>query len=148
MQILHQPRKIDEPILNLNNIIMNIAQGLFIFIVVFVIYMTLIKSNIDTNLSITIAYSILTLSIMLIAYQLKNNKTTISNFLRSFKDKVSLIVNIGIIVLLLIYIYLPFFNKLANTTPLTIKWWLFILLFVLLAVLPFDILKIVKKDKI
>lgn len=148
MQILHQPRKIDEPILNLNNIIMNIAQGLFIFIVVFVIYMTLIKSNIDTNLSITIAYSILTLSIMLIAYQLKNNKTTISNFLRSFKDKVSLIINIGIIVLLIIYIYLPFFNKLANTTPLTIKWWLFILLFVLLAVLPFDILKIVKKDKI
>ncbi len=144
----YQPRKIDEPILNLNNIIMNIAQGLFIFIVVFVIYMTLIKSNIDTNLSITIAYSILTLSIMLIAYQLKNNETTISNFLRSFKDKVSLIVNIGIIVLLLIYIYLPFFNKLANTTPLTIKWWLFILLFVLLAVLPFDILKIVKKDKI
>lgn len=144
----YQPRKIDEPILNLNNIIMNIAQGLFIFIVVFVIYMTLIKSNIDTNLSITIAYSILTLSIMLIAYQLKNNKTTISNFLRSFKDKVSLIVNIGIIVLLLIYIYLPFFNKLANTTPLTIKWWLFILLFVLLAVLPFDIFKIVKKDKI
>ncbi len=148
MQILHQPRKIDEPILNLNNIIMNIAQGLFIFIVVFVIYMTLIKSNIDTNLSITIAYSILTLSIMLIAYQLKNNETTISNFLRSFKDKVSLIINIGIIVLLIIYIYLPFFNKLANTTPLTIKWWLFILLFVLLAVLPFDILKIVKKDKI
>ena len=148
MQILHQPRKIDEPILNLNNIIMNIAQGLFIFIVVFVIYMTLIKSNIDTNLSITIAYSILTLSIMLIAYQLKNNETTISNFLRSFKDKVSLIINIGIIVLLIIYIYLPFFNKLANTTPLTIKWWLFILLFVLLAVLPFDIFKIVKKDKI
>ena len=144
----YQPRKIDEPILNLNNIIMNISQGLFIFIVVFVIYMTLIKSNIDTNLSITIAYSILTLSIMLIAYQLKNNETTISNFLRSFKDKVSLIVNIGIIVLLLIYIYLPFFNKLANTTPLTIKWWLFILLFVLLAVLPFDIFKIVKKDKI
>ena len=144
----YQPRKIDEPILNLNNIIMNISQGLFIFIVVFVIYMTLIKSNIDTNLSITIAYSILTLSIMLIAYQLKNNETTISNFLRSFKDKVSLIINIGIIVLLIIYIYLPFFNKLANTTPLTIKWWLFILLFVLLAVLPFDILKIVKKDKI
>ena len=49
----YQPRKIDEPILNLNNIIMNIAQGLFIFIVVFVIYMTLIKSNIDTNLSIS-----------------------------------------------------------------------------------------------
>ena len=139
-----KPRRIDETILNLNNIIMNVAKGLFIFIVVFVIYMILIKSNIDTNLSITIAYSILTLSIMLIAYQLKNDETTISNFLRSFRDKVSLSVNIGILVILLLYIYLPFFNKLANTSQLSIKWWLFILLFVFIAVLPFDIFKILK----
>ena len=137
-------RRIDEPILNLNNIIMNVAQGFLIFIVVFVIYIFLIKNSIDTNLSITIAYSILTLSIMLIAYQLKNNDTTISNFLRSFRDKVSLSVNIGILIILLIYIYLPFFNKLANTSPLSIKWWLFILLFVFIAILPFDIFKILK----
>ena len=137
-------RRIDEPILNLNNIIMNVAQGFLIFIVVFVIYIFLIKNSIDTNLSITIAYSILTLSIMLIAYQLKNNDTTISNFLRSFRDKVSLSVNIGILIILLIYIYLPFFNKLANTSQLSIKWWLFILLFVFIAILPFDIFKILK----
>lgn len=139
-----KPRRIDEPILNLNNIIMNVAQGFLIFIVVFVIYIFLIKNSIDTNLSITIAYSILTLSIMLIAYQLKNDETTISNFLRSFRDKVSLSVNIGILVILLLYIYLPFFNKLANTISLSIKWWLFILLFVFIAILPFDIFKILK----
>lgn len=81
---------------------------------------------------------------MLIAYQLKNDETTISNFLRSFRDKVSLSVNIGILVILLLYIYLPFFNKLANTSQLSIKWWLFILLFVFIAVLPFDIFKILK----
>ena len=109
--------------------------------------MYLIKSNKDVNLAITVAYSSLVLSIMLIAYQLKNNKLTIINFLSSFKDKVSFIVNFGITVGLLIYIYSPFFNPLANTTPLTIKWWLYIIIIVLLAVLPFDIIKVIKKKK-
>ena len=142
-----KPRTINEPILNTKNLIKIILQGLLIFIIIFITYMYLIKSNKDVNLAITVAYSSLVLSIMLIAYQLKNNKLTIINFLSSFKDKVSFIVNFGITVGLLIYIYSPFFNPLANTTPLTIKWWLYIIIIVLLAVLPFDIIKVIKKKK-
>ena len=142
-----KPRTINEPILNTKNLIKIILQGLLIFIIIFITYMYLIKSNKDVNLAITVAYSSLVLSIMLIAYQLKNNKLTIINFLNSFKDKVSFIVNFGITVGLLIYIYSPFFNPLANTTPLTIKWWLYIIIIVLLAVLPFDIIKLIKKKK-
>ena len=142
-----KPRTINEPILNTKNLIKIILQGLLIFIIIFITYMYLIKSNKDVNLAITVAYSSLVLSIMLIAYQLKNNKLTIINFLSSFKDKVSFIVNFGITVGLLIYIYSPFFNPLAHTTPLTIKWWLYIIIIVLLAVLPFDIIKVIKKKK-
>lgn len=142
-----KPRTINEPILNTKNLIKIILQGLLIFIIIFITYMYLIKSNKDVNLAITVAYSSLVLSIMLIAYQLKNNKLTIINFLNSFKDKVSFIVNFGITVGLLIYIYSPFFNPLAHTTPLTIKWWLYIIIIVLLAVLPFDIIKVIKKKK-
>ena len=142
-----KPRTINEPILNTKNLIKIILQGLLIFIIIFITYMYLIKSNKDVNLAITVAYSSLVLSIMLIAYQLKNNKLTIINFLNSFKDKVSFIVNFGITVGLLIYIYSPFFNPLANTTPLTIKWWLYIIIIVLLSVLPFDIIKVIKKKK-
>ncbi|MDD6879431.1 MAG: cation-translocating P-type ATPase [bacterium] len=138
----NKPRKINEPILNLKNIIKSIAQGLLIFGVVFITYMYMIKNNIDKNLSITVAYSTLVLSIMLITYQLKNNNSTIMNFLCSFKDKVSLAVNIGIIIGLLLYIYLPFFNGIANTCPLTARWWIFIIILVLLAILPFDIFKV------
>ena len=107
--------------------------------------MGLIRNNLETNLAITIAYSTLVLSIMLITYQLKNNKLTITNFLDSFKDKVSFIVNFGIMVGLLLYIYFPFFNKVANTSPLMIKWWGYVIILVLLAILPFDIFKVLKK---
>ena len=92
------------------------------------------------------------LSIILIAYQLKNNKLTITNILSSFNDKISFVVNFGITIGLILYVYLPFFNKVANTSPLTLKRWLFIVVISLLAVLPFDVFKIkvgngVKYDK-
>ena len=143
-----KPRKIEEPILNLKNTILSILQGLLIFSIVFLAYYYLIKNNISTNIAITIAYSILVLSIMLIAHQLKNDKSTLTNLITSFKDKVSIIVNFGIIIGLLLYIYLPFFNKVANTHPLALKYWLYIIILTLLAVLPFDILKLRKRKHV
>ncbi len=143
-----KPRKIEEPILNLKNTILSILQGLLIFSIVFLTYYYLIKNNLNTNISITISYSILVLSIMLIAHQLKNDKSTLTNLITSFKDKVSIIVNFGIIIGLLLYIYLPFFNKVANTYPLAFKYWLYIIILTLLAVLPFDILKLRKRKHV
>ena len=143
-----KPRKIEEPILNLKNTILSILQGLLIFSIVFLAYYYLIKNNISANIAITIAYSILVLSIMLIAHQLKNDKSTLTNLITSFKDKVSIIVNFGIIIGLLLYIYLPFFNKVANTHSLKLKYWLYIIILTLLAVLPFDILKLRKRKHV
>lgn len=143
----HKPRNIDEPILTLKNTIKSILQGLLIFIVVFTTYMIMIKNDIQVNISITIAYSILVLSIMLIAYQLRDSKMTIKNLIYSFKDKISLIVNFGIFTGLLIYIYSPFFNGVANTSPLSLTQWIYIIMLVLFAVLPFDIFKFIKKDR-
>lgn len=143
-----KPRKIEEPILNLKNTILSILQGLLIFSIVFLTYYYLIKNNISANIAITIAYSILVLSIMLIAHQLKNDKSTLTNLITSFKDKVSIIVNFGIIIGLLLYIYLPFFNKVANTHSLKLKYWLYIIILTLLAVLPFDILKLRKRKHV
>ncbi|MGN0973596.1 MAG: cation-translocating P-type ATPase [Bacilli bacterium] len=142
-----KPRDINESILSFKDTIKSILQGLLIYFVVFITYILLIRNNIDTNLSITIAYSILVLSIMLIAYQLKNDKLTINNFIDSFKDKISFFVNFGIFIGLLIYMYVPFFNKVANTKPLMLNQWLYIIILVLLAVLPFDLLKLKKNNK-
>lgn len=139
-----KPRNIDEPILNLKTTIKSISQGILIFIVTFITYLYLIKNNIDTKLSITITYSILVLSIILIAYQLKSNNSTIKSFLEGLKDKISLMVNTTILLGLLLLIYIPFLNKTANTHPLELKHWIYIILLTLIAVLPFDIMKINK----
>ena len=137
-----KPRNINESILNLKTIIINILQGIFIFLIVFITYYILIKRNIDTNLAITISYSTLVLSTMLITYQLRSSSLTITNFIDSFKDKICILVNLGITISLLMFIYIPFFNNVANTTPLDIKSWLFIIFNTLLAIIVFDILKI------
>lgn len=142
--MLEKPRNIDEPILNLKTTIRNILQGILIFIVTFITYLYLIKNNTNINLSITITYTILVLSIILIAYQLKSNNSTIKSFLEGLKDKISLMVNTTILLGLLLFIYIPFLNKTANTHPLELKHWIYIILLTLLAVLPFDIMKINK----
>ena len=142
--MLEKPRNIDEPILNLKTTIRNILQGILIFIVTFITYLYLIKNNTNINLSITITYTILVLSIILIAYQLKSNNSTIKSFLEGLKDKISLMVNTTILLGLLLLIYIPFLNKTANTHPLELKHWIYIILLTLIAVLPFDIMKINK----
>ena len=140
-----QPRDIKESIINLKTALSSIAKGLLIFSVVFITYYILIAKMNDTGLSITISYSILVLSIMLITYQLKGNEFTLKAFINSFKDKVSLLVNLGVMLGLTMLIYIPILNKMANTIPLEPKWWLLILILVLISILPFDIFKLGKK---
>lgn len=136
-----KPRNIRESIINSKIAITSILQGILIFLVTFITYLSLIKNNVDTNTSITITYSILLLSILLITYQIKDNNLTITNFIKSFKDKISLIINICVLLVLIILTYIPFFNKVANTTPLELTHWLYIIILTLLAILPFDLKK-------
>ena len=85
---------------------------------------------------------------MLITYQLKSNELTLTSFIKSFKDKISLMVNLGVLIGLIIFIYIPFFNKIANTIALDFKYLLYIIILALVAVLPFDIIKIKNNHKI
>ena len=141
-----QPRNIKESIINLKSVLSSISKGFLIFIVVFITYFLVSKMK-DTSLAITIAYSTLVLSIMLITYQLKGDEFTLKAFVKSFKDKVSLLVNLGVILGLIILVYVPIFNKIANTMPLELKYWILIISLVLTAILPFDIFKFIKRRK-
>lgn len=146
--MMEKPRNIKESILNIKTAVSSISQGLLIFLVVFITYFYLIHNNFNINLSKTITYSTLVLSIMFIAYQLKGKDLTIRAFIDSFKDKVSLTINLCVITGLIAYVYIPFFNKFANTVSLEIKWWGYVIILVLLAVVPFDICKIINKRNI
>ncbi len=141
------PRKRDESILSFKTLMRNILQGVLIFAVVFVAYVVLLKSGVDTNIAITIAYATLVLSIILIAYQLKNSRATLLNVAGSFGDKISIFVNLGILMGLLALIYIPFLAQAANTAPIGILDWIYIVLLTLVAVLPFDILKLMASRK-
>ena len=139
--MLKQPRKIKEPILNKGKIVSCLVQGFYIFITTFINYCFLIKNGIDHNKAITITYAMLVLSIILAAFQLKSSNITIKEIIKSLKDKFTIFVNTAIIIGLIIMIYVPFFNKIANTTPIDLKWWLYIIVAAFITVIPFDISK-------
>ena len=139
--MLKQPRNIKEPILNKGKIASCLVQGFYIFITTFINYCFLIKNGIDHNKAITITYAMLVLSIILAAFQLKSSNITIKEIIKSLKDKFTIFVNAAIIIGLIIMIYVPFFNKIANTTPIDLKWWLYIIVAAFITVIPFDISK-------
>lgn len=143
--MLEKPRKPDEPIINKITAIRSIMQGLLIFIVTFINYILLLKNNINQNVAITITYTTLVLSIILISFELKSKESTIKSIINSLKDKLALTINLGIIICLLALIYIPFLNKVANTTPLNLLEWLYIFILTSIAVIPFDLLKLKKK---
>ena len=146
MVMRENPRDIKEPILNKKNAIRCILQGFWIFIVVLLSYMYLLNNNYSLNYAITVSYSILVLAIMLIAYQLKSSKSTLYNFKESLSDKVTLAINIMIILGLILFIYVPVFNKIVNTVSIKLESWIFIIVLALIAVIPFDILKLRKRN--
>ena len=96
-----------------------------------------IRKNRKRNLDVSLDESL--------SFDKEGNELTLKAFAGSFKDKVSLLVNLGVIIGLIMLIYIPIFSKIANTIPLESKWWLLIIILVLTAIIPFDIIKIRKK---
>ena len=141
------PRNIRESIINLKTALISISKGLLIFLVVFLTYFYRINKGYNVNQTISIAYSVLVLSIVLVTYQISGSELTIKSFIKSFKDKISLLINFGVFIGLLLLVYVPFFNRNASTVPIGIKSWIIIFVLVLLAVVPFDIFKIIKRRK-
>ena len=143
--MLKKPRNIEEPIMNKYKIISCLTQGFYIFLATFINYLFLIKRGIENNEAISITYSMLVLSVILVAFQLKSNDITIKEIKNSLKDKFTLLVNLSIIIGLILIIYVPFFNKVANTSPIELIWWFYIIIASFITVIPFDISKKINK---
>ena len=91
------------------------------------------------------AYATLVTSFILISHQLTSKELTIKNFFTTLKDKISVSINLIMLLILMAVVYVPFFNKLANTTPISLSDWGKVILLAVLAIIPFDILKIIYK---
>lgn len=136
-----KPRKKDENIIHRKTVIRSVSQGLLIFLITFLNYYFLIHLNIITNKAITITYSTLVLSIILVSFQLRTLDSTFKTLTKALKDKSVLVVNLFIIAGLILLVYLPYFNSVANTMPLNILEWGYVVCMAIICVVPFDLFK-------
>lgn len=135
------PRAIDEAIVTKEIVLKSITQGLFIFLATFISYYFFLRSGASQALATTFAFTVLILSNIFVVYVLQSSSLAIKNIIISLRDHVSLSIQLVILTMLGLIIYLPIFNSLVNTTPLSPTQLLAALLIALLATLPFDLLK-------
>lgn len=136
-----KPRKINEPIMNKRAVFRCVLQGLAIFLAFFGSYFYLLKQGSSQNLAMTFAFTVLVLANVLVVYVLQSREYALKNFIIDFKDKVIVLINSIIVVMLLLLIYVPIFNQLVGTVPLRISQLLLAFLIALLATVSFDLLK-------
>jgi Ca2+-transporting ATPase len=139
------PRDQKESIITGITAIRTVIQGLAIFAVVFGVYCFSIMKSDDHTYATTMAYATLVTSFIIISHQLTSKEITIKNFLETLKDKISVSINTIMILILVAVVYVPFFQKLANTNAISLSDWGLVVLLALLAVIPFDLLKIIYK---
>ncbi len=137
------PRNIKENIIDISTLKRCVLQGIVMFGIVLGSFIYF-YNNYSLEKATTIAYSTLLLSIMFSAYTLKSRNLTLENFIDGFKDKVVILVNSVILLVLLSIVYIPFLNNVANTTAIGIREWLLIVGLTVLSTIPFDLFKIKK----
>lgn len=135
------PRNIKEPLLNKFAVIGCILKGTIIFLAMFASYAYLIENKNSQALAATFAFSILVLSNVFMVYVLQSEDFAIKNFVLDLKDKVIVLINSLIIIVLLLLIYVPWLNKLVGMVPLKPFELLLMFCLTLLLMLGFDLLK-------
>lgn len=135
------PRKINESLLNKNLVIKSILQGTVIFLAMFISYFYLIKTGAPQTLSSTFAFTVLVFSNVFVVYVLQSDDYAIRNFILDFKDKIILLINTIIILVLLMLIYIPAFGRLIGMTPLSAGELVLAVIVALAATFIFDLFK-------
>ena len=112
------PHKLNEPLLNLPIILRCLLQGVALFAASFAGYYFFLQNGATQPLASTFAFSTLVLSNVFVVYVLQSDDYAIKNFFQDFKDKVIVLINSIILVVLLLFIYVPFLNRIIGMTPL------------------------------
>lgn len=77
----------------------------------------------------------------MVVYVLQSNEWAIKNFITDLSDKVIILINSTIVIMLLLLIYVPLFNQIIGMVSLKITHLLLAFLIALLATISFDIFK-------
>lgn len=141
------PHRLKEPILDKVTIFRSLAQGIIISLVTFLSYAYLLHAGASQALAATFAFTTLVFANVLVVYVLQSGDLALKNFLVDFKDKIIVLINTIVILILLLFIYIPFLGRLIGSTPLS--WWqvLLCLGLALLSTWTFDLFKLHLKKK-
>lgn len=136
------PRKLNESLLNTPIVIKCLLQGIAIFAVSFVSYVYLLKTGASQELASTFAFTVLVFANVLVVYVLQSNDLAIKNFWLDLRDKIIVLINTIIIVILLLFLYVPFLGGLIGATPLSLPQLLLAFGIAILSTWSFDVLKL------
>lgn len=135
------PRKLNDPILNKKTIISALLQGLGMLIITLSIY--IFSLRIMTELEArTFTFSSLVISNLMLIYSNRSRERSFFKLL-TIPNKVLLWITLTTITILLSTMYLPFFAKILQFAPLTMKYLLLSISGGITSVLWFEILKII-----
>ena len=141
-----KPRNPNEKILTAKTLFKSVMQGIAIFGASFGTYFAFLQSNPDNAaLARTMALSIIMLSnLFLVQVNSSNTDFAFQSFIRLIKDKIMLVVNIGTIVGLLLIVYSPI-NSFLKLAPLSLSQLLLAAGIACVAVLWYEVVKLIKK---
>ncbi len=136
------PRKLDESLLNKFTVIKCVLQGIAIFAAAFVSYVYLLKTGADQSFAASFAFTTLVFANVFAVYVLQSDESALKNFLSDFRDKVIVLINTIIIIILLLFTYVPFLNRLIGGAPLSFGQLLLTIAIAIVATLIFDLPKL------
>lgn len=132
------PRKRIEPILNHRFKALIAFYAVIMDLILFGLFYYFWKTSGDLDYARTITFVGLGIASLFYIYAVRGLKFSVFK-LNPFSNKFLVITTIAGLLLLMIAIYVPFFNKILNTVSLGIKEWVILLVYAVLAVLVYEI---------
>ena len=120
------PKDKKEKLVNKKTAVNAVIKGIIIFTFVFVSYIMLIDNK---GVATSFSFGMLILSNILLAYSILFENSDLESIKQVITDKVALIINSILIVVVLLFIYVPYINNIFKTSPLSV--WLLILMIIL-----------------
>ncbi len=143
--VMHEkPRRLNASLIDFPTVIKCLTQGALIFLAIFLSYSYLIRAGRPQAEAAAFSFTTLVLANIFVVYVLQSDRPALYNLIIDLKDKIIVLINTAIIIVLLLIIYVPLLNRLVGTTPLSLSELLAALGLAALATLIFDLVKLFK----
>lgn len=138
-----KPRK-NKSLIKKEDLFKALIQGFIMFLSFFLTYYICIKNGIDKGISVSMSFSILIISNILIVYVLQSDDYAVENLKNSLSDKLLVSINIMILLCVIFIVYFPLCNKIVGTSPLNLSQILIVIGILFISFIPMELWKMIK----